>query len=85
MTAKCNCYDHAMAKSFFSRFEAELVEGGIFESIEQARSEIFSYTEGYYNRIRQHSSLGCISLIEFEKKLKIKNQTSSESFVSCFS
>jgi len=85
MSGKGNCYDNAQAESFFSRFKAELVEGGIFESIEQARSEIFSYIEGYYNRIRRHSSLGYLSPMEFEKQLKIKNQRSSESFVSCFS
>ncbi len=85
MSGKGNCYDNAQAESFFSRFKAELIEGGIFESAEQARSEIFSYIEGYYNRIRRHSSLGYVSPLEFEKQLKIKNQRSRESFVSCFS
>lgn len=73
MSAKGNCYDNAQAESFFSRFKAELIEGGHFESVEQARSEIFSYIEGYYNRIRRHSSLGYLSPLEFEKQLKIKN------------
>jgi transposase InsO family protein len=85
MSAKGNCYDNAQAESFFSRFKAELVEGGRFESVEQARSEIFSYIEGYYNRVRRHSSLGYLSPLEFERQLKIKNQRSRESFVSCFS
>jgi len=85
MSGKGNCYDNAQAESFFSRFKAELIEGGIFESIEQAGSEIFSYIEGYYNRIRRHSSLGYVSPLEFEKQLKIINQRSRESFVSCFS
>ena len=85
MSAKGNCYDNAQAESFFSRFKAELVEGGSFESVEQARSETFSYIEGYYNRIRRHSSLDYLSPLEFEKQLKIKNQRSRESFVSCFS
>ncbi len=69
----------------FPAFLAELIEGGIFESVEQALSEIFSYIEGYYNRIRRHSSLGYVSPMEFEKQLKIKNIRSSESFSSCFS
>ncbi len=56
-----------------------------FESVEQARSEIFSYIEGYYNRIPRHSSLGYLSPLDFEKQLKIKIQRSKESFVSCFS
>ena len=51
-------------RRFFSRFKAELIEGGIFESVEQARSEIFSYIEGYYNRIRRHSSLSFLSPME---------------------
>jgi putative transposase len=82
MSATGNCYDNAQAESFFSRFKAELVEDGIFESVEQARSEIFSYIEGYYNRIRRHSSLDYLSPLEFEKQLKIKNQKRSESFSS---
>ena len=60
------------AISFFSRFKAELIEDGVFEDLEQARSEIFSYIEGYYNRIRIHSSLGYKSPMEFELELKTK-------------
>jgi transposase InsO family protein len=83
MSRKGNCYDNAQAESFFSRFKAELVEGGIFESVEDAKSEVFSYIEGYYNRIRLHSGLGYQSPLEFEKQLKLKNKTrSKESFVS---
>ncbi len=67
---------------FFSRCKAELVENGVFESVEQARSEVFSYIEGYYNRIRLHSGLGYKSPMEFEKQLEIKNERSRESFVS---
>ncbi len=82
MSRKGNCYDNAQAESFFSRFKAELVEGGIFESVEEARSEVFSYIEGYYNRVRLHSGLGYKSPMQFENELKIKNIRSSESFVS---
>jgi transposase InsO family protein len=78
MSGKGNCYDNAQAESFFSRFKAELIEGGIFESVEQARAEIFIYIEGYYNRIRRHSSLGYLSPLEFKKQLKIKNQKRRE-------
>lgn len=85
MSATGNCYDNAQAESFFSRFKAELIEGGVFEDIEQARLEIFSYIEGYYNRTRLHSSLGYFSPIEFEMKLKTKNGGVKESFLSTFS
>ena len=85
MSGKGNCYDNAQAESFFSRFKAELVEGGVFENIEQARSEIFSYIEGYYNRTRLHSGLGYKSPMEYELELKTKNGGSRESFYSTFS
>jgi transposase InsO family protein len=91
MSAKGNCYDNAQAESFFSRLKAELVEGGAFEDIGQARSEAFSYIEGFYNRVRLHSSLGYKSPLEFENELKtktknqIKNRRSKESFLSTFS
>ncbi len=80
MLRKGNCYDNAQAESFFSRFKAELVEDRIFESVEDARSEVFSYIEGYYNRIRLHSGLGYQSPLEFEKQLENKIG-SRESFV----
>ena len=80
MSAKGNCYDNAQAESFFSRFKTELLEKGEFETFEQAKSEVFSYIEGYYNRTRMHSSLG-MSPMEFEKMLKIKNKSRKESFV----
>lgn len=83
MSRKGNCYDNAQAESFFSRFKTELVENGVFESVEDARSEVFSYIEGYYNRIRLHSGLGYKSPLEFEKQLKLKTKLrSTESFVS---
>lgn len=85
MSARGNCYDNAQAESFFSRFKAELIEGGVFESIEEARSEIFSYIEGYYNRVRLHSGLGYKSPLEFEMDLKTKNGGRKDSFVSTFS
>ena len=73
MSGKGNCYDNAQAESFFSRFKAELIENGVFEDINQARLEIFSYIEGYYNLRRLHSSLGYKSPIEFERELETKN------------
>ena len=80
MSGKGNCYDNAQAESFFSRFKAELIEGGVFEDVEQARSEIFSYIEGYYNRVRLHSSLGYKSPLEFEMELQTKNEGGKRQF-----
>ena len=60
-------YDNAYAESFFSRYKAELLEGGAFASAEQARMETFTYIESYYNRVRQHSALGYRSPEDFER------------------
>ena len=80
MSGKGNCYDNAQAESFFSRFKAELMENGVFEDLEQARLEIFSYIEGCYNRVRLHSSLGYKSPMEFEQELQNKNGGNKRQF-----
>jgi transposase InsO family protein len=83
MSRRGNCYDNAMAESFFSRYKAELLEGGVFEDVSQARSETFSNIEGYYNRVRRHSGLGYKSPEEFEREINLKKKgSSSESLVS---
>jgi putative transposase len=83
MSRRGNCWDNAQAESFFSRYKAELLEDGMFESVEQARSETFSYVEGYYNRVRRHSALGYKSPDEFEREINIKKKgESSERVVS---
>ena len=68
MTRKNNHYDNAYAESLFSRFKAEVLEGGVFLSVEEARMECFDYIELYYNPIRRHSSLGYQSPLQFEKE-----------------
>jgi hypothetical protein len=63
------------AESFWARLKTELLEGGAFRSVEEARIETFSYIEGYYNRIRRHSALGYLSPDEFERRFEIsKNE-----------
>ena len=59
-------YDNAFAESFWSRFKAEVLEGGAFLNVEDARTEIFEYIEAYYNRVRRHSALGYKSPLHFE-------------------
>lgn len=59
-------YDNAFAESLFSRFKAEVLEGGSFFDTEEAWLESFSYIEGYYNTKRRHSSLGYQSPNAFE-------------------
>ncbi len=59
-------YDNAFAESLFSRFKAEVLEGGSFFDTEEAWLESFSYIEAYYNTKRRHSSLGYKSPNAFE-------------------
>jgi len=61
-------YDNAYAESLFSRYKAELLEGGAFADVKEAKMETFNYIDGYYNRIRRHSSLGYLSPEEYERK-----------------
>ena len=57
MSGKGNCYDNAVAESFFSSLKNELVHHCNFTTRDQARSEIFEYLELFYNRKRLHQSL----------------------------
>lgn len=59
-------YDNASMESCFSRFKAELMQDGIFDSLEDARTEIFEYIEMYYNTKRKHSSLNYKSPMQYE-------------------
>lgn len=61
-------YDNAYAESYFSRMKAELLEDGAFDSLEDARTEIFEYIEMYYNTKRRHSSLNYQSPVEYENQ-----------------
>ena len=71
-------YDNAYAESLFSRYKAELLEGGAFADVEEARLETFNYIEGYYNRIRRHSSLGYLSPEEYERKYEEERAQKAE-------
>ena len=67
MGAAGNCYDNAMAESFFATLECELLQRAPFASREEAQLEIFEFLEAFYNRKRRHSGLGYLSPVDFEK------------------
>ena len=69
MSGVANPYDNAFMESHFSRFKAELLQGGAFDGLENARKEIFEYIEMYYNPVRRHSALGYISPVAFEQQI----------------
>ena len=61
-----NCYDNAVAESFFATIKEELVYRTTWSTRERARLAIFEYIEAFYNRERRHSVLGNVSPEEFE-------------------
>ena len=74
MTRPDNHYDNAFAESLFSRFKAELLQGGIFENQDDAQTASFEYIESYYNRIRRHSSIQYLAPDNFERQLLVKRK-----------
>ncbi|WP_428739797.1 IS3 family transposase [Sulfurimonas sp.] len=73
MSRRGNCYDNAVAESFFKTFKKELVRKQIFLTREIAASKIFEYIEMFYNSKRRHSYLGYISPNEFEKRYNLES------------
>jgi transposase InsO family protein len=63
-----DCFDNAMAESFFASLESEVLDRHHFLTRDQARSAIFAWIEGWYNPHRRHSSLGYLSPQEFERR-----------------
>ncbi len=57
MGSRGDCFDNAMAESFFASLECELLDRQIFQTRSQARLEVFDYIEGFYNNERRHSAL----------------------------
>ena len=62
-----DCYDNAMAESFFATLECELLDRRKFPTHAEARMAIFEYIEGWYNPHRRHSGLGYRSPVNFER------------------
>ena len=69
MSRKGNCWDNAVAESFFHTLKTELIYHEIFETRAQANQAIFEYIEVFYNRQRMHSANGNLSPVEFEEKM----------------
>jgi putative transposase len=69
MSRKANCYDNAAMEAFWSTLKHELVYRCRFSTRAEARTAIFDYIEGFYNRSRLHSSLGYQSPLDYESHL----------------
>ena len=70
MSRKGNCWDNAIAESFFHSIKIELIYAERYATREIAKQSIFQYIEVYYNRVRRHSALGSKAPDMFENQCK---------------
>ena len=68
MSKKGDCWDNAVAESFFHTLKVELIHRNKFKTRDEAKIKIFEYVEMYYNRKRAHSTLGYLSPFEYERQ-----------------
>lgn len=66
MSRRGNCWDNAVAESFFSSLKKERIKKRIYKTRNLARADVFDYIEMFYNRTRRHSHLGGLSPEAFE-------------------
>lgn len=72
MSRRGNCYDNAVAESFFQLLKRERIKQRIYKDRETARQDIFNYIEMFYNPVRRHGLNNNISPVEFEKQHTMK-------------
>lgn len=79
-----DCYDNAMAESFFATLECELLDRRPLPTRGEAEMAVFEFIEGWYNPQRRHSSIGYLSPNEFERRrggTRPGSQTASRSSI----
>jgi putative transposase len=68
MGAAGDCYDNAITEAFFATLECELLQRHTFRTQREARTALFAYIEGFYNRHRRHSALGYLAPARYEQQ-----------------
>lgn len=68
MSRRGNCYDNAVAESFFQLLKRERIKRKTYKTREDARRDVFEYIEMFYNPIRRHGNNGNLSPVEFERQ-----------------
>lgn len=72
MSRRGNCYDNAVAESFFQLLKRERIKRKTYKSRDEAKSDIFNYIEMFYNPIRRHGNNDNVSPAEFERQHFVK-------------
>ena len=68
MSRRGNCYDNAVAESFFQLLKRERIRRKIYLNREDARRDVFDYIELFYNPKRRHGYTNGLSPVEFENQ-----------------
>lgn len=71
MSRKSDCWDNAVAESFFATLKVELIDDADYATRAAATSSIRDYIESFYNRERRHSHLGYVSPVEYELRTEV--------------
>lgn len=74
MSRKGDCWDNAVAESFFATLRAELLDHEHYATRRAAITSIADYIDGFYNPVRRHSSIGYVSPMEFELKRFVREE-----------
>jgi putative transposase len=70
MSRKGNCWDNAVAESFFKTLKVELIYQNKYKTKEEAELSIFEYIETFYNTNRRHKQLNNLTILEYQKLIK---------------
>lgn len=75
MSRRGNCWDNAVAESFFSNLKKEKIRRSVYKSREEARQAIFHYIEMFYNPKRRHTNNGRTSPNEYERQYFLSQES----------
>ncbi len=70
MSGVGDCWDNAVAESFFATLKRELADRADWQTRDEARTAVFEYIEVWYNQQRRHSTLGYLSPAAYEQQLR---------------
>ena len=76
MSRRGNCYDNAVAESFFHLLKTERIRRKTYKTRQDARLDVFDYIELFYNSKRRHADNGMLSPVEFEMATKLSSKVS---------
>jgi putative transposase len=74
MSREGDCWDNAVAESFFATIKGEMIDHEDFQTRAEARTAIADVIDAFHNVQRMHSSIDYMSPIEFELKLSVRQE-----------